>query len=152
MHKILLVEDDEDKREQIISYIKNNFSTCCLQEVRSYNSALKAIRNDFFDLILLDMTIPTFDITTNEHGGRSQAFGGELILSEMSRKSICSKVIVITQFDLFGEGEEEISLKGLNQRLVNQFKETYLGAIQYSISYNGWQDLLKNKIESLIKN
>jgi CheY-like chemotaxis protein len=150
MNKVLLVEDDEDKREQIINYISFNF-VCDLKEVRSYNSALKAIRQFPFDLILLDMTIPTFDITTNDSGGRAQAFGGELILSEMNRKSINSKVIVITQFDLFGEGEEQIGLRELDQRLINQFDNIYLGAIQYSISYNGWQELLKNKIDKLLK-
>lgn len=145
MSKILLVEDDEDKREQIIDFVSKKF-ICPLKEVRSYQSAIKAIRSDFFDLILLDMTMPTFDITSDESGGRAQAFGGELLLSEMNRKSIDSKVIVITQFDLFGEGDEEISLSGLNSRLEKQFGNIYLGAIQYSISYNSWQENLEKKI------
>lgn len=150
MKKILLVEDDEDKRNQIIQYINENF-ICELEEVRSYHSAINAIRSKQFDLILLDMTIPTFDITSVEPGGRSQPFGGELILSEMDRKSIDSKVIVITQFDLFGEGDEEIGLSDLNRRLINQFNEIYIGAIQYSISYNSWQEMLKNKIKTIIE-
>ena len=150
-NKILLVEDDEDKREQILNYISSNFD-CDLTEVRSYQSAIKAIRTEVFDLILLDMTIPTFDITSHESGGRSQAFGGELILSEMDRKLIDSKVIVITQFDLFGEGDEAISLLDLNRRLTNQFNNIYYGAIQYSISYNSWQEMLKNKIKGLLNN
>ncbi|MDM1072149.1 response regulator [Empedobacter brevis] len=147
MAKVLLVEDDEDKREQIINFI-NKFDDYDLIEVRSYNSAVKAIRSSFFDLILLDMTLPTFDVNVNESGGRTQAFGGELILAEMDRKNISSKVIVITQFDLFGEGEEEINLENLDQRLKLQFNN-YLGAIQYSVSYNSWQEILKRKIQKI---
>lgn len=150
MKKVLLVEDDEDKRNQIIHYLNGNF-ICELEEVRSYHSALNAVRTQDFDLILLDMTIPTFDITSMEPGGRSQPFGGELILSEMDRKSIDSKVVIITQFDLFGEGDEEIGLSDLNRRLINQFSDIYIGAIQYSISYNSWQELLRDKIKNIIE-
>ncbi|MCZ2083275.1 MAG: response regulator [Flavobacteriales bacterium] len=150
MKKVLLVEDDEDKRNQIIHYLNGNF-ICELEEVRSYHSALNAVRTQDFDLILLDMTIPTFDITSMEPGGRSQPFGGELILSEMDRKSIDSKVVIITQFDLFGEGDEEIGLSDLNRRLINQFSDIYIGAIQYSISYNSWQELLRDKIKNIVE-
>ena len=98
MAKVLLVEDDEDKREQIINFI-NKFEDYDLIEVRSYNSAVKAIRRGFFDLILLDMILPTFDVNVNESGGRTQAFGGELILAEMDRKNIrflcCFHILIL---------------------------------------------------------
>lgn len=146
MHKILLVEDDEDKREQISALLNTRF-VCELEEVRSFTSAIKSLRNNIYDVILLDMTMPTFDVTSIESGGRAQPFGGELILDEMNRKSIISKVIVITQFDLFGEGEEEISLSKLDNKLKKQFEPIYLGAIHYSISYTSWQDLLESKLK-----
>jgi len=143
--KILLVEDDEDKREQLISFIKEKIK-CDLFEVRSFQSGLKMIKKEHFDLILLDMTMPTFDITPTESGGRSQPFGGEMLIYEMIRREIAIKVIVVTQFDLFGKGDEEITLKELDLRLANQFKNIYLGAVQYSINYTGWKESLLGKI------
>lgn len=145
MNKILLVEDDEDKREQILSFIKNKFKIN-VDEARSYTSAINAIRKLKYDLILLDMTMPTFDITASESGGRAQAFAGELILDEMKRKNIISQVIVVTQFDLFGEGHEEISLFELDNKLKKSYEKIYLGAVQYSISYTSWQETLEDKI------
>jgi len=148
---ILLVEDDEDKREQlelfIRDWLKSEFS-----EVRSFQSALRAIKDKYFDLILLDMTMPTFDISPTDSGGRSQPFGGEMLLEEMLRKNISSKVIVVTQFDIFGKGEEEITLKDLNLKLSTLFTENYLGAIQYSINYTGWKEKLFEKIQKTIPN
>lgn len=146
--RILLVEDDEDKREQLIEFVDENID-CDLKAVRSFQSGLRAIQTEAFDVLLLDMSMPTFDITSSEPGGRSQPFGGELLLFEMVRRKITSKVIVVTQFDLFGEGEEEITLKDLDLRLSNQFKDNYVGAVQYSISYTSWKKNLLSLLTSI---
>jgi CheY-like chemotaxis protein len=143
--KILLVEDDEDKREQLASFIKTEIR-CELTEAQSFQSALRAIKSSHYDLILLDMTIPTFDITPHDGGGRSQPFGGEMLLHEMLRREIESKVIIVTQFDIFGKGEDEITLKDLDLRLSQQFAN-YLGAVQYGIAYTGWKDVLAKIIK-----
>lgn len=143
--KILLVEDEEDKRLQIINFITQNLSNT-YTEVKSFQSARKAIDEDYFDLIILDMSIPTFDVTPSDYGGRSQPFGGEAILYELLRNGINTKVIVVTQFDIFGKGEEEVSLKDLDLRLKKLFENNYLGAVQFSIKYTAWTGALLNKI------
>jgi len=142
---ILLVEDDEDKRLELNSFVKTQLQ-CQVSEARSYQGALKALKNKQFNLILLDMTIPTFDVTPTDSGGRAQPFGGEALLFEMMRREIPTKVIVVTQFDKFGEGAKEVLLKDLDLRLSQQFKANYLGAIQYGNSFEGWADSLLHKI------
>jgi CheY-like chemotaxis protein len=144
--RILLVEDDEDKRQLIADYITQQIP-CELVEARSFQSGLKAIRSFSFELILLDMTMPTFDINPpKESGGRSQSFGGEMLLAELVRREIKSKVIVVTQFDLFGKGDEEITLVDLDSRLSVQFDGIYLGAVPYRISDTSWENLLIEKV------
>jgi CheY-like chemotaxis protein len=146
--KILLVEDDEDKREDLISFILNNFDSE-YKEVRSFQTALKTIQEENFDLILLDMTIPTFDITPSEGGGRSQPFGGEMLLHEIVRRKIQVKVIIVTQFDVFGKGDELITVKDLDRKLSEKFSNNYVGTVQYKVSYTGWKELLLNKIHNI---
>lgn len=148
--KILLIEDDEDKREDLLSFVKENL-TENVTVARSIQSGKKALSEEEFDLILLDMTIPTFDISPTEEGGRTQAFGGRLILSQMIRKRILTKVVVVTLFDLFGRGDEEISLTELNNQLKDNFPQIYCGAVQYSVRMIGWKEELLKKIKSLIK-
>lgn len=141
--KILIVEDDEDKREQLSSFIKEKLSENIV-ETRSFQSGKKALLTDSFNLIILDMSIPTFDKTSNEKGGRPQPFGGRELLYEMLRNEVNAKAIVVTQFDRFGKGEDEITLKELDQQLMNLFPNIYLGAVSYSIKYSNWtSDLLK---------
>lgn len=143
--KILIVEDDEDKRDELIHFLKER-SFLNFSESRSFQSTLKKIKEEDFDLILLDMSIPTYDISPTEAGGRSQAFGGEMILYELLRRKINTKVIVVTQFDIFGKDDEEITIRDLDEKLEKKFKKTYLGIIQYSISYTSWKELLYKKI------
>ena len=142
---VLLVEDDEDKRLDLNEFITSELK-CSISEARSYQGALKALKGSSFDLILLDMTIPTFDVTPSDSGGRAQPFGGETLLFEMMRREITTKVIVVTQFDKFGEGKKEVLLKDLDLRLAQQFQANYLGAIQYGNSFEGWSDSLRQKI------
>lgn len=143
---VLLVEDDEDKRFELNAFIAELLN-CHVVEAKSYQSALKALKTSYFDLILLDMTIPTFDVTPMDSGGRAQPFGGEALLYEMVRRGIDTNVIVVTQFDKFGEGDKEVGLKDLDSRLAEQFEVNYLGAIQYGSSYEGWTDNLLQKLK-----
>ena len=146
--RLLLVEDDEDKREQLLMFFDEHF-TFSVDEVRSFQSALKAIKTICYDLIILDMTIPTYDISPIEQGGRAQAFGGEMLLHELKRRHIMSKAIVVTQFDLFGKDEDEITLIDLDLRLMKQFPINYLGAIQYNIKYTSWESALLDTINKI---
>jgi len=147
--KILLVEDDEDKREDLSSFIKEKL-TDNFRIAKSIQSGKKALKEAKYDLILLDMTIPTFDVSPLEQGGRTQPFGGRILLAEMVRNRVETKVVVVTQFDLFGKGEEEITLQELDNQLKNSFPKIYYGAIHFSVSIIGWKDLLDKKIKSLI--
>jgi CheY-like chemotaxis protein len=142
---ILLVEDDEDKRLELSSFLKKLLS-CDVDEAKSYQGALKSLKSSLFDLIILDMTIPTFDKTPTDSGGRDQPFGGETLLFEIVRREINTKVIVVSQFDKFGEGDQEVGFKDLDMRLAEQFEENYLGAVQYGSSYVGWSEILRQKI------
>lgn len=46
--RLLLVEDDEDKREQLLMFFDEHF-TFSVDEVRSFQSALKAIKTICYD-------------------------------------------------------------------------------------------------------
>lgn len=146
MIKILLVEDDEDKREELFKFLEASL-TCEIIIAKSFQSGLKYIKEEVFDLIVLDMSIPTFDVSPTESGGRGQPFGGELLLYELMRREINTRSVVVTQFDLFGKGDDAITLKDLDIRLRDTF-ENYIGIVQYSITHSGWKDVLLSKINN----
>jgi len=88
-----------------------------LEDAHSMQSGLRALLKQTPDLVLLDMNLPTYDITSEESGGRLQAFAGREILRQLARRNIFVPVVVVTQFDYLGEGRNRIALGELDQEL-----------------------------------
>ncbi|MDO7848525.1 response regulator [Hymenobacter sp. M29] len=144
--KILLVEDDEEKRQQLSLFMQEEFGAQ-VTEARSRQSGVGALLRDQYDLIILDMTMPTYDVTPTEDGGRSQAYAGRDILQQMERRGIHTKAVVVTQFDRFGPAEDEVTLPVLDAQLEAAFPDTYVGAIYYNVGYAGWRENLRSVVQ-----
>lgn len=148
--KLLIVEDDENKRQQMERFIRTKFSSADVSQRHSYQSGLKAILADTFDAILLDMSMPTFDKSAEEAGGRYRPFAGKEILAQMQIRGLKTPVIVVTQFDTFGEGSSGISLGELKSNLQEGFPELYVGTVYYNPALNNWGDELSHLLSSLL--
>ncbi|MCY1022709.1 response regulator transcription factor [Pyxidicoccus sp. MSG2] len=148
--KILIVEDDEDKRRQVSEFLKELAPDAVLQEARSMQSGLSAILKGGQDLLILDMTMPTFDITAEEDGGRPQAYAGRELLRHMKRRGIRTPAIVLTQFDRFGEGLDLLTLEQLDTALRAAHAGHYLGAVFYSVTDESWKAHLEKLIRSQV--
>lgn len=146
--KVLLVEDDEEKRQQLSLFMQEEFGAQ-VTEARSRQSGVGALLRDQYDLIILDMTMPTYDVTPTEDGGRSQAYAGRDILQQMERRGISTKAIVVTQFDRFGSAEDEVTLLTLDAQLETAFPDTYAGAIYYNVGYAGWRENLRTVVQQV---
>ena len=142
--KILLIEDDQHKSKQITAFINEELPDFEVILKKSYQSGLKELILNKHKLVLLDMQLPNFDIKSGEDGYKFRKLAGIDILKEITRKKVVSKIIVITQFETFGEGELYIELKDLKQLLVNEFSNLYVDTIFYSPSKSLWQKELYN--------
>jgi DNA-binding response OmpR family regulator len=141
--RILLIEDDTHKATHISSHLYDKLQgDIFITTVRSYQSGLQAVMTEPWDVVLLDMSLPTYDITPTEDGYRFDAFAGRSILSEMKRKNVVCRVIVITQYNTLGEGQDRVTLDELSQQLKDTFPDSYKGAVYYSSSETNWKDAL----------
>jgi hypothetical protein len=66
---ILVVEDNEFKRKRIVEIIHSEFQEIKVNECHSFTSAWQMITRFNYDLVLLDMSLPTFDKTSTNSGG-----------------------------------------------------------------------------------
>jgi|CXWL01.1.fsa_nt_gi CheY-like chemotaxis protein len=144
--KLLLVEDDENKGIKLSGFIKDAFPGVNLQLERSLQSGLRRIRNELPDLVLLDMTLPNYDIGPDEPGGDPHSFAGRDFLDQMDRLDIVLPVIVITQYETFGRPPK--SLSQLDEELRADYPSSYCGAVYYHASIHEWKDQLKRLVES----
>ncbi|WP_119395657.1 response regulator [Salinibius halmophilus] len=143
---ILIVEDQDEKYSDIKNFLENEFSPSVLDHARSIRSALKLlITNERYELVILDMSMPSFDPDTSSAVGESpKSFGGIEVLTQIKIRDIKTSVIVITQYSKFDEGS--ISLGDLNSKLSNDFENLYLGGVFYSSISREWKSELRNII------
>ena len=60
---LLLIEDDNNKSKQIINSIQEAyFNNVNISEAHSFQKGMKKIRTENYNCLLLDMTLPTYDI------------------------------------------------------------------------------------------
>lgn len=149
---ILLIEDDDEKRKKITDFLLNNYNPTIMHK-KSFHSGLKELVSfKSYDCVLLDMSMPSFDITVNDsEGGSPESFAGRKLLEQMKFRFINYPTIVITQFDSFGEYKEKRSLEELKNELSEKYSPIYKGTVYYSASENDWQNILKEHINSIIK-
>lgn len=67
--KVLIVEDDEFKGRRIEQVLRDYQPDVDLRLERSVNSGLKGIVEHSPELVLLDMSLTTFDVGPSEAGG-----------------------------------------------------------------------------------
>ena len=84
--KILIIEDDKNKRNQIIERLSGYFPDLEFIVKSSFQQGVKTLRSSSFDILLLDMTLPTFDIDINSSGGKIRNFAGMDILDVMQQR------------------------------------------------------------------
>ena len=149
---VLIAEDDENKRSQLEAFIRKTFPQAKVSIARSLQSGLRLILRQKFDYVILDMTMPTYDISADEDGGRPQALAGREILRQLDRRDIVLPVIVLTQFDRFGEGEDTLTLSELDTQLRTQHPQTYRGSVYYNPALEGWKKELLNTIKKIVTN
>ena len=106
--KVLFVEDENVKQSNIVTYLKDELGVENISVVNSLMGGMLALRNGKFDIVLLDMSLPLYDINgEDEELNEFEAFGGIEILDEIDRKELSVKVLVITAFDVI---EDDLSL------------------------------------------
>ena len=144
--KILIVEDDLFKSSALEGFIRTHFENIIIDTVRSYQSGCNAALYGTYELLILDMSIPNFDIDNNEDGGYTLKNGGELIMRELVDEEKNFNAVIISQYETFG-GE---TIEQINNRLHNLCLNKYKGWITYSTSNNDWQEKLLNIIQNVI--
>ena len=143
--KILLVEDDEHKMNDVVSYLKFCKPGIVIDIARSVESGVQSAVDYQYDLILLDMTIPNFDITENSDGGKSYKNGGEIVVKELLDEEVDFKCAIITQYETFNNE----TIEQISQRISNLCGKNYFGYVKYSTNKDSWKESLKTLIDNV---
>lgn len=141
--KVLFIEDNPQKLKHVSDFLEKKFDNIELTVKKSYNSGLRElIKNESYGLILLDMSLPNYDIEPGESGGDFEKFAGKFLLNEMYRRDITTQVLILTMY--LNYVDEEFS-----SELKDKFPN-YLGVVYYNVKEpDGWKNELQDKIDNL---
>jgi CheY-like chemotaxis protein len=141
--KILLVEDDEFKAADLGAIILEVYRDACIERAMSVTAALRWLSTQKFDVVLLDMSLPTFDMSGPGGGGSPQGQGGIEVLRLARRLHHISPFIIVTQYP-------DIELEGRSLRLADapQILSKMLGisiksCILYELDDDSWRRELR---------
>jgi Response regulator of citrate/malate metabolism len=148
--KLLFIEDHPLKQAQINKFITENFVDFHVETKNSYISGLKElIRNhEEYDALLLDISMPNYDISSEDSGGDWMPLAGKKILKEMYLRDIPTKAIVITMHGSFDDGTK---ITDLDSELQSEFSDNYIGYVYYSQIHEDWKEKLFQLLNTLKK-
>lgn len=145
--RILFIEDHPLKQAQINKYISEMFSEFYVETRNSYISGLKELVNNHttYNLLLLDISMPNYDISSEDSGGDWMPLAGKKILKEMYLRDIPTKAIVITMHGSFDDGTR---ITELDTELQKEFPDNYLGYVYYSQITEDWKEQLSQLLNN----
>lgn len=149
---VIIVEDNIQKKKKVLDFIESVNSLKVIEIASSYTSGCQVIDkfgNDA-DLILLDISLPTYDINNSSPGGNFRPFAGREIARKIIRRKMNVKIIFITQYNSFSENSKSYNFQELRDELIKDCKENFLGMIQFDSTKENWKVDLTKLIGDLV--
>lgn len=150
MIKALFIEDNKTKSDDVVNFINDKGLIDIIVLKNSFTSGLREYFTGDYDLLLLDMSLPTREDSYNNAIDNYEHLGGYKIMSEMKRKRKYIPTILITMFSEFGIGKSFMDIKELDKSLKLDFDDFYKGSVFYSSQEDSWKDKLEEVIRSII--
>src|SRR5688572_12109793 len=112
---VLLIEDDIQKGGRLTEYLSTRFGAENISLAKSVTKAIDKLDDSTPELIVLDMSLPSYEEGQSLHsGGRQNSFGGLDILAYMMATGIHVPAIVVTQFPEFEDKGLRLTLSELH--------------------------------------
>ncbi|HCT9736635.1 response regulator [Morganella morganii] len=147
--RIIIIEDEHDKRKNIkTEVVRIVGDSADILEEESLRGGLKTILTTIkIDLILLDMSMPSFDITNETSSEDPESFAGYEIMAQMKLRNINIPVLIITQYKSFEKGS--VSVEELIEKMKFNYSDFFKGTIYYNSSLEEWKKQLFDHMKSL---
>jgi len=141
---ILIIEDNPLKREKVHDFISANYDAT-LFEAASFNSGMNLVLSKRFDLVILDMSMPTFDRTDASHGGRFRALAGKEIATRLAKQKQLVPFVVLTGYKDFSVNSQSMTIEQIDESLRSMGSD-YKGCIVFDTADSIWKEKLSEII------
>lgn len=136
--KILLIEDNDLKKEKVRAFILESFLGAIVETASSYNTGMTLALENSYELIILDMSIPTYEKTESNRGGRFRVFGGREIAQRLKKMNRLPPFLVLTGYKDFKNDNEKTTFEQLSETM-EKVDGNFLGMIHYESASSKWK-------------
>ncbi len=147
--RVLVIEDDEFKAADILRAIEELDRAIETERAASVTSALRKITTEDFDLLVLDMSLPTFDLSGPGGGGSPQGQGGVEVLRLAKWLGKDTPVVVVTQYPDIEIDGREAPLSVAAARLSTRFEVDVKLCILYEFDSDVWRSRFVDVVVAL---
>ena len=142
----LIAEDESQKLDHLRDFVISTYPGSSVICAKSVRSAIDLLEAQLPEVVLLDMSLPTFDVAPGEPGGRPQGFGGREVLRYMDFLGLKAHVIVVTAYEGFEDESRSVDLTCLYRELRDDHPNLFRGIVYYSGLNSEWQKQLHDLI------
>jgi CheY-like chemotaxis protein len=143
MKNVLIIEDDEFKANNIRDLIVSSGKYSDVSLVSSLVEAIEAINKYDFDLILIDMAIPSHPVVSGGGAPMSLLTGGLEILLELQSIEKAPQCIIITQYPDIEISGEFYTVEEAAVEIKNLLGCEVLECIKYIEGSESWKTAIK---------
>lgn len=147
--RVLLVEDEDPKRQHLLNFFSEVFISLEIELTASVRGAIDRLRIGTVDLVLLDMSLPTFDIAAKERGGRPQGSGGIEVIRFLDMMDLSIPIIVVTAYPAIQIDGRQQTLEEVRALLQREHPRLYRGLVYFNSVYGGWRQELETAMRDL---
>jgi CheY-like chemotaxis protein len=144
--KVLLIEDDSFKEKSLTDFLVATITDLSIVSAPSLVDAIEAIDQRSYDLILIDMAIPSHPIILGGGAPMSLLTGGLEVLLELESMGRSDACVIVTQYPDIEVSGSLINVANAAEEIKSKLGCEVLGCIQYSEDSGGWKDQLSYMI------
>ncbi|WP_170411327.1 response regulator [Ruegeria atlantica] len=149
MVDVLIVEDDPHKSEELVEFITSELNVQWVKTAVSVSEAIKEIDNQKFDLVLLDMALPSHTQQPGKGPPSSLLSGGLEVIHEFDYTQRIDPIVILTQYHEVEIDGELVALKFVKERLCSMFTVRLLDCVHYEMGSDMWQKKLGEVVRKL---
>lgn len=143
MKTVLIIEDDEFKANSLSEFILSRDEFDDVEIVTSLVGAIEAINNHEYELILIDMAIPSHPLRMGGGAPMSLLTGGLEVLLELNCLESKCPCVVITQYPDIEITGKFYSLEQSKIEIENQLECSVLACVEYKEGDESWKRVLE---------
>lgn len=145
----LIIEDDSFKNDALSIFVKSIFEDITITSATDVVSAIKIINDHPFDLIIIDMALPSHPIVSGGGAPMSLLTGGLEVLLELHSLDRHDKCVIVTQYSDIEIAGKLYGLKHAAKAIREYISCEVISCIQYIQDSPEWKKELTKVLKLL---